>query len=636
MKKQSLKHWLAVAAASLAATTAQAQTMSPEARVAMRNMQQSMRSEEGRKLGSHLMLLQRQMARLGRGAPTGGSTMPGVSNGYVSVTAYAIDNGAALKVDLESHGMIDAIVAGNAVSGRIPVTALGKVSRSSQLRFMRPNLSTAHAGLVTSQADATMLVAPARQAFRVDGRGVRVGVLSDSFDVADGLTNAADDVESKDLPANVKVLRECDQIAEAGSCIDEGRAMLQLIHDLAPASDLSFHTTKGGEAVFAAGIRALAAAGARVIVDDVIYFSEPMFQDGLIAQAVNEVARRGVTYFSSAGNFGRDAYAAAFRPNPEDGLHDFDPGPGVDITQRFSVALPPRARSFLSFQWDEPFASLGGAGSRSNLDIAFLTAEGQLVPLCGNETPSDTLCQIPGGDPNVGGDALEIVELRNLTNQTITTDTLSLAIELVQGPAPRRMQYVSASSSVLPAEYLTRSPTLFGHANAAGAEAVAAAFYRDTIFNEGTTNCLPACAESFSSVGGVPILFNTAGQRLPQPLFRANKPGITAVDGTNTTFFLGNDVEGDGFPNFFGTSAAAPHAAAVAALMYDRRARSIATGNARRQLTPTEARQILRDTAIDITLERSDATTLRRLPVGGDVKTGAGLIQAISAVQQAQ
>ncbi len=95
---------------------------------------------------------------------------------------------------------------------------------------------------------------------------------------------------------------------------DEGRAMMQIVHDVAPGAGLAFYTAENSEADFANGIGQLAAsvasggAGAKVIVDDVGYFDEPFFQDGLVAQAINTVEANGVAYFSSAGNNGTLAY----------------------------------------------------------------------------------------------------------------------------------------------------------------------------------------------------------------------------------------------------------------------------------------------------------------------------------------
>lgn len=80
--------------------------------------------------------------------------------------------------------------------------------------------------------------------------------------------------------------------------------MLEIIHDLAPGAQLYFATAFVSWAGFAQNILDLRAAGCDIIVDDVEYFNESPFQDGIIAQAVNSVTADGALYFSSAGNSG--------------------------------------------------------------------------------------------------------------------------------------------------------------------------------------------------------------------------------------------------------------------------------------------------------------------------------------------
>jgi hypothetical protein len=90
--------------------------------------------------------------------------------------------------------------------------------------------------------------------------------------------------------------------------------MMQIIHDIAPNASLAFYTAFNSEQDFANGILALAAAGCKVICDDVFYYDEPMFQNGVVAQAIETVEKQGVTFVTAAGNNGSVAYQSAWMP----------------------------------------------------------------------------------------------------------------------------------------------------------------------------------------------------------------------------------------------------------------------------------------------------------------------------------
>lgn len=536
-----------------------------------------------------------------------------VSNSFVVIDAVAAQDTTTLLKDLEELGLQQGSMYGSVVSGVLPIQALDEMASLESLKFVKPAYRPiTNVGLTTTQGDGAMNAEAARTRFGVDGSGVTVGVLSDSYNVLGG---ESDDIASGDLPgignpfgntATVNVL--LDDLSPSNT--DEGRGMLQLIHDVAPGADLAFHTAFLGQASFAKGIVDLATvAGADVIVDDVIYLAEPMFQDGIIAQAVDQVVAEGVSYFSSAGNNSRDSYESDFRLGLDDTanrgyrFHDFDPSDGVDIFQQFT--LDDGESILLSFQWDEPFASAGGVGSSNDLDIFVFENDDLNAKVLESAV-----------DFNVGRDPVELLFFQNTTGATANFHLAIGKFEPEGGPDPTRIKYVEFRQADN-IEYATNSSTVYGHANAAGAEAVGAAFYQNTpAFGSD-----PAVLESFSSAGTTPILFDPAGNRLATPEIR-QKPEIVAPDGTNTTFFPpfpGRDVEGDGFPNFFGTSAAAPHAAAVAALMLD--------------AVPGTSPDVIYDTLERTALDMDDPFT-PGFDEGFDNGTGFGLIQADLAIQE--
>ncbi|MGV0028203.1 S8 family serine peptidase [Phormidesmis priestleyi] len=443
-------------------------------------------------------------------------------------------------------------------------------------------LTLADIGTVTSQGVQAMRVDVARDHFRVDGTGITIGVMSDSFN---NLGGATQDSNSGDLPASFGILKDLP-----GGGTDEGRAMMQLIHDVAPGAKLLFRTGLPDRVSFAKGVQELVNAGANIIVDDLIYPNEPMFQDGFLAQIVNQAVAKGVAYFTAAGNSARDSYESPFQSTafyPGYGeVHDFDPGTGVDIYQ--SVTIPVDERPLqISFQWDSPLDL-----SPNDLNIYLL-----------DQTSSRILAQ--STTSNIGSDPIEV--LRFLNDGSYGSNNFNLLIAKGQGSAPGLMKYIAVNREAFEInEYNTDSSTVFGHQNATGVATVGAVSYFD-----------PTRLESFSSLGGTKILFDQSGDRLSRPESRP-QPRFVAPNETNTTFF-GKDIleDADSFPNFQGTSAAAPHAAAVAALMLQANA----------QLRPADVYKALERTALDINDPNNPGSG-----VGFDDASGYGLIQVDRAI----
>jgi len=515
----------------------------------------------------------------------------------------------------------------NDVSGWLPVRQIGAAAARAEVHSLRASMPHTRAGAVTSQGDFAQSSAALRSAWPLDGMGITVGVLSDSFNcyavyaqpgsgvpasgatgyASNGFTaDAAKDTSTGDLAASVRVLEEAGTGSVAGTCMDfgkplllpygdEGRAMLQIVHDVAPGASLAFHTAVEGEADFASGITALAAAGAKVIADDVGYFSEPFFQDSLVGHAIDTVASQGVAYFSAAGNDGQLAYdnlaphfnTASTSPTGEM-LLNFDlANPASTTATALPVTIVPASTGFAGglapgefvavvVEWDQPYltGAPGSPGARSQIDVCVTPA-----PPGG----TDTITGVDGtaitctGPNQLGADALQIVIIGNPANSggSTTPETVNISVGLVNGsPIPGRIKIAiednGAGSRIN--SFFTPSPTLQGHAGAAGAAAVGAAFFLQTP-KCGTT---PALLEPFSSAGGDPILFDATGTRLATAVVR-RKPDFVAPDAVNNTF-LGFVVNATGngivqcrnnpkFPLFAGTSAATPHAAAAAALM---------------------------------------------------------------------
>ena len=497
-----------------------------------------------------------------------------------------------------------------------------------------PEVSTIHpryaprllAGSVDDQADLTTGAGAARAAFGVDGTGTRVGIISDSFNdriggqlAGRGCTRTltgSDPQVSGDLPASVTIVDSGD-----GPGTDEGAALGELIHDLAPGADLLFRSVGIGEADFADGFDELRTCGATVVVDDVRFLTEPMFQDGLVAQAAQRAVAAGVPVFSAAGNQAGLGVAQTFT-DPDVASEQADLPTGIDFndfgdgTRFASMTIPASCGVTLVLQWNEPFSGTLGAGASTDLDLYLYEQASASSAILASSVDSQG-CSRASGSP--AGDPFEILTYVNSAPQA---RTVYMAVNNFCGASSPTFRVATFGTGCgLPGAFVFqssvfRAPQIYGHAAADGVVAVAAVDYRE--LDSGGTFVDAAGqidVESFSSLGGdLPFFFDAAGNPLPGGVQFRFKPDLAAPDGINTTFF-GADISGDAdvSPNFFGTSAAVPHAAAIAALLREAHA----------GLGPDDIRRLLAGTARDIARP------------GLDPLAGAGAIDALAAVAAA-
>ncbi len=431
------------------------------------------------------------------------------------------------------------------------------------------------AGPINSEGDRAHNADSARQDIGVTGVGVKICALSD------GVDSLATSQAAGELPA-------VDVLATQAGSGDEGTAMLEIIHDVAPSAELGFATAFNSDASFADNIRALRFdRGCDIIVDDIIYFKEAPFQDWIIAQAVNDVIADGALYFSSAGNEGNtvDGTAGHWEGDYVNSgqvvgkfagyAHDFDPGPGTQVFEPLSAES---TGAPVLLNWSDPLAA-----SNNDYDLYILDSAGN-VRAASQTYQTGTQ------------DAYERVDVPSGTG---------LRIAIVKFAGADRYLSISALRGRFKdqgdVKAFTTPGVTFGHSAARGAFSTAAAPAKDPLPFDLETgdpanpagpfpNAFDSSSklERFTSDGPRRVFFEADGTAITPGNVGATggevrqKPDITAADGVLTSV--------DGFDPFFGTSAAAPHAAAIAGL--------VLSGNP--GIDPAEVREALISTAIDI------------------------------------
>ncbi len=466
------------------------------------------------------------------------------------------------------------------------IAAVPGVQRVRQPAPMVPDAINVSEGVAAHGADE------AAAFFGVTGSGVKVGVISNGCDSLGSLQG------SGDLPPSVTILP-----GQAGSG-NEGCAMLEIVHDMAPDAELYFSSTGDTSEQFGQNILDLADAGCQVIVDDVLSLDESPFEDQTIAQAVNTVTANGVFYFASAGNQGNldDATSGAWEGDfSANGTIASLPGAGVvhNFGDGGHSILVTKTAPYVVLTWAEHYTESSGIAST---DYDLYRMNGTLSAVLDSST------DVQNG---VGGDdlAFEFMFGANAGDRIVVT---RFAAGTTSPPMFNLLAYRGRVDPALATTGATR-----GHNSASQAFGVAATPAADPFDPATPPGPYPGtfgpgnASETFTSDGPRRFILRpdgseyTPGNRTKTGGIVRPKPDITAADGVSCA--------APGFLPFYGTSAAAPHAAAIAALLK----------SALPDLTLPELRKALVTSAIDIEAP------------GNDRDTGAGIIMPHAALDAA-
>jgi len=433
----------------------------------------------------------------------------------------------------------------------------------------------------------------------VTGTGVTVGVISN------GVSNLAASQARSELPAVT--------VISAGSG-DEGTAMLEIVHDMAPGAALAFHATGGGTAGHVTAVQNLVAAGINVIAEDLAFDAEPAFQRGVVATARENAAAGGISVHSSSGNRGMnhaarvpavgtgsgpDGHGGPFTNCPIAPLNTVAIAPGGDTT--FDVVLG--AGSRFTLQWSEPRAIFptAGAGGFTDLDLYIMDAAG-------------TTCLATSTAAQGGGAGDTIEQVTTPAALAGTAAKIVVNVFGATGAAAPPILDLRWRGTQSETDTPTRASSNDPDKN-----------YTGLAFSIGAVNAASGGLEGFSSAGPVNLTLTTvcpggaypcaAGVAGPAPQ-QFQGLDFLGADGVSISG-VGNFGSGtcpavnQGDCRFFGTSAAAPHTAGCDALV-----RQLVGANA----APATIRARLASTAVDFP------------PAGEDSTTGAGQVDCFAAL----
>ncbi len=436
----------------------------------------------------------------------------------------------------------------NKVQAWVAPSALDELAALDAVReITAPDYGVTKAGSTTTEGDAIHRAHLVRAFSGLTGAGVKVGVISNGVDS----WNTAR--RSGDLPDSIEI--DPDRVGEG----DEGTALLEIIHDLAPGAELAFSGPDTSlelvQSILWLANDAFDGEGSDIIVDDLGYYDEPYFEDGPTALAAIEAVAGGAVFVSAAGNSARRHYEAEF-VDGGGGYHDFDPSPDATDT---ALRVSTEGVAVL-LQWNDEF---GG----SNNDYDLYVCRPGLRPTKFNLRND----QCDGGTRAQNGDDDPYEEVLASFGSEQEVDVY--VRKFSSSDQDRRLEMFMFGGIIV--EHAVPEGGIIGHPAAEGVIAVSAVGAHDPGHDD---------LESFSDWGPAVISFPAATTR--------NKPEVVAIDGVSVT-------GAGGFPSlFFGTSAAAPHVAGVVALLVEGQRKAAPTMT--KKDVADEVARILKDTAVDL------------------------------------
>ncbi len=312
------------------------------------------------------------------------------------------------------------------------------------------------------------------------------------------------DLLGRELPFDTQVKSFVPGVEADATGIKHGAAVAEIIHDVAPDAQLYLAYYDGGDVSMGNAVEWLLAQGVNIISHSAGGLAAPLDGTGRDVELVQRAAQAGVLWVNSAGNNARQHYRGVYTDTDHDQIHEFEPGKTL-----LGFRAVPDQTTQIVLTWND-----WQPGGDQDLDLFLLDRDGNTLASSRNSRE--------GNRPPV----------QQIAYRFDDAGTYFLTIHGVNVTRPLTMNLFVHETPLL--DLADPSGSIATPGDAVEALTV------------GAVNRQNLQLEPFSSQGP------TADNRI--------KPDLVGPDGVSNVTFAGEE--------FYGTSAAAPHIAGAAALVW--------------------------------------------------------------------